>query len=476
MMMSVEKPKEISSVQQLTQNPDILSQNTSVQQYANDTKQPSVPFTKLETATTNTEKLSRVRLLSDTERENIRNKIIGTTNILQMATMIDPKTFALKIPIQTPVQEQMRIRDLQQQLLQQADILIINRTNKLTEQTIKRESLVGLVQNFCSYFDITTQRSENFAQDMKIENDDIQFDGTTLIVKGKIRDKAFSFTYNTQTGELMSQDFVHRVLDQKQSKILVGADDNNPQQIGREKVPVILPKLSDRQTDLSRSLDISKLQDHKNLSSYQRELTQQARTYVKDHIRPEPYTQKMIELSMEKNLALQETYAHFPQKINNDVQEENPGMQKLFTTLDKSINYYTPAELRVRRTNLQRLDAVRERYRKEKNQTEKHDPFVATLFSSERIQEDTKQRQNMNYHSGWEQFMKSLTYNTDNPFKKDIVDLKLFSELVTAVEQGKNIENTKLLMQHPNLRATYEEVVDGKDADDAEKKLNEMVV
>jgi len=109
----------------------------------------------------------------------------------------------------------------------------------------------------------------------------------------------------------------------------------------------------------------------------------------------------------------------------------NPEVRQIYTIFDKSMDRYTPAELRRLRGLLTQLDTIIRPIAQNTVETQRQmqDPLWVFLFNHEKLQQDSRNRSD---HNSFFKFFSALTYNTQDPYRRDVLDLDALARGIMA--------------------------------------------
>ena len=191
-----------------------------------------------------------------------------------------------------------RIDEAVTTLAQQEQTKMFEETNKV----IKTKVIETLIKNIGQYFEITSFQRGNMAEQFSIDTKNgIKFDKEMISLSGNMDDKQIRFYYDINNGEIRADDFIH--LDKETYYI-----NNQKEKIGREKLPIKIDTMSQimdttkktAQANIQKSIETSKSQQE-----YTKELANKTSVEYKQQ---SPITKTIIEHTMEKNTAIQETH------------------------------------------------------------------------------------------------------------------------------------------------------------------------
>lgn len=213
----------------------------------------------------------------------------GTTKNIEKIPTTDKKKLE---KISTKIDEATTI------LAQQEQTKMFEETNKV----IKTKVIETLIKNIGQYFEVTSFQRGNMAEQFSIDTKNgIKFDKDMISLSGKMDGKQIGFYYDVNNGEIRSDDFIH--LDKETYYI-----NNQKEKTGREKLPIKMDTMSQimdttkktAQANIQKSIETSKTQQE-----YSKELASKTSVEYKQE---SPVAKTIIEHTMEKNIAIQETH------------------------------------------------------------------------------------------------------------------------------------------------------------------------
>jgi hypothetical protein len=322
---------------------------------------------------------------------------------------------------------------------QQAEKELQDRSTK----TIHQHTLWNCLQTVASYFDTVTLNMEDFATDVKLQANNIQIQNNIVVIQGTIHGKSMTISYDLATGIIQSQDFILA------NTWVVYVWNNTRQQ---ETLNFHWPTYDEIQKR-STTYTTQSLSNHLNEWNFD-DIDQSLRNGLRRKVPVKldaVLWRQVMEHTIEKNLATKQIqnllslWLPAGQAWSENI---NPELRQIYTIFDKSMDRYTPDELRKLRGLLTQLDTIIRPIAQNTAETQHQiqDPLWVFLFNHEKLQKDSR---NKSDHNSFFKFFSALTYNTHDPYRRDVLDLDAMTWGIMAYKMpGENFprnEKTELL-------------------------------
>jgi len=337
-----------------------------------------------------------------------------------------------------------------QGFVQMIDTYTIQAQNDIEHQSnkiINQHTLGICLQTVESYFDTVTINQEDFAGDMKLSAQNISIDEKSHVVQigGTIHGKSLIISYNLDTGEIHSQDFILA------NTWVVYVWDASWQQ---ESLSFHWPKYDDIQKKsvnyLQKNIDQHLGGDFSSIDASLRKWLRNKVPVRLDAV----LGRDIMEHTIEKNL----TTKAIQQLINPWTPDGgawsatiNPEMWQLYTIFDKSMDWYTPAELRRLRGLVLALSHIIDPIAQNTVDTQDNekDPLWIFLFNSKKLAQDKSNK--TSDHNSFYMFFSSFTRNTNDLYLNNVLDLDSLTRAIMAYkmpgEKFPKNEQTKSLYE-----------------------------
>ncbi len=459
------KTENLSSARDLITHDNLgqhlYQNNDTIKQFIDQKQTTPIQFTDT-TFIQHITKLYPEEILKDITN-TLQNKQLNPKN------SIDIKQLITNNSLNTQYIEELWIKDtisdiqiIINKYIQQAQEHIQSTTTKI----INQHTLGVCLQTVASYFDTITINQDDFAGDMKLDASTININHKTNIVtiRWTINGKELTIFYNLQDGTIHTQDFIFA----NSGAVFVG---NNIWQ--KEQLNFRWPRYDDIQKKWSNHMqkNIENYVNKGSLNSVEKNMRQWLRRKVSVDL-DEVLGHDIMEHTIEKNLATKQIQQLLSIWVPNAwVWSKNihPEIWQLYNIFDKSMDFYTPTELRKLRwlivllTNIIHPIAQKNT---EAQQDSTKDPLWVKSFNQEKMNND---RQNKTKDSNsFYKFFKTLTNNTHNEYMKDVINLEtLTRRIMSYLTEG--ISNKKA--QTEELKEWSENSTESQDLKELEKQL-----
>jgi len=454
------KPTEpLSSIRDLI-NHDNLGQhlyenNDGIKQFVDNKKSKPLNFDD-KALVQNLEKI-----YPDAIKKNIDNLLLQKNITLQ--SPLDIKKLLSENTLNTQYLEENGLKDQISEIQAIINSFIVDAKNKIddiSQKTINQHTLWVCLQTVASYFDTVTLNMEDFAGDMKLNENNIQIQNNTVIIQGTIHGKSITISYDLQTGIIQSQDFILA------NTWVVYVWDTSKQQ---ESLNFRWPTYDEIQKRAT-AYTTQSLANHVRWDFKAIDLSLRNGLHHKVPVKLDAVLWRdVMEHTIEKNIATKQIQNLLSLWLPTGQARSkgiNPEIRQLYTIFDKSMDRYTPAELRKLRWLLTQLDTIIRPITQNTIQTQRQgqDPLWVFLFNQEKLQED---RHNKSDHNSFFKFFSALTYNKQDYYLEDVLNLHLIEKVINAYKKPKE-EWDKIAEIQP-LYEWYEE--SEKNADNILKEL-----